>query len=112
VQINFTKKRKGRLNPSQDVFYLALLLWKPEALSILEEHGIDKGFRSKPQIEMIRHMCGAIPHARLKEKVRNAIKMRGDWRVVARRKSDDGLSLQPAKSLRFRDHLLSLNCEQ
>lgn len=47
--IHFSDARNPKNNPSLDAISLAQLLWKGEALSLLEEMGEAKGVRSKPR---------------------------------------------------------------
>ena len=94
--IRFIRRRRGRANPEQDVFYLALLLWRREALSILEDHGLDRGYRSKPLVDLVHRMCDTIPRKRLCRCVRDTIKARGYWQVDRQRASDDGSSRRHA----------------
>lgn len=102
--------RKGRPNPSPDAFEMAMLLWRGEALSILEEYGGDWGVRSKPLSEIIVRLVELFPPKHLAQLVRRTLRKRGDWKAAARQKRGGGLSRRRAKSLHspdppFRRHI-------
>lgn len=71
--------REGDTNPSPDPYLVAQLLWKDEALSVLEAHGLARGWRAK-RIKLIHQRLAAeIPFGQLGEHVRSALKHRGEW---------------------------------
>jgi hypothetical protein len=70
-------------NPAPITQAIAALLWRPEALRLLEMLGMDKGVRSKPMEQLIERLA-VLPAERLSRHVRDALRARGDWRAAAR----------------------------
>lgn len=77
---HFNFKRKARRNPSPDPFALVQLLWRREALSILEAHGLAKGLTSKPRIILWEVLATSFSYTELSWMVRQALKIRQGWR--------------------------------
>jgi len=73
-------ERTAQQNPSIDSQTLALLLWRSEALTAMEERGIDRGYRSKTRGEMARRLAEALTLMELRDLVRETLKMREGWR--------------------------------
>jgi len=69
-------KRKGRKNPTRDPKVLVQMLWKEEAVSVLEQHGLANGWRSKRAAEIGDRILSEIPFSALMEHVRQALKAR------------------------------------
>jgi hypothetical protein len=72
-------RRKARPNRTIDPLQVARLLWRPEALRILEHRRLDKGIRSKPVETLFGRLADTIPLKELCEEVRNALRARNDW---------------------------------
>ena len=68
--------REGKDNPSVDPFSLVQLLWHSEALSILEEHKLANGLRSKPRRYVWSALAQNIPIEQLSKIVRETLKKR------------------------------------
>ena len=66
----------GRKNPKPDPFLVAQLLWKDEALAILEKHGLSKGYRSKRIGVLHEHLGLSLSFRTLSFEVREALKRR------------------------------------
>lgn len=79
----FNVIRETKNNPAQDCKVLATLLWRHEALSILEKRGEARGVRSKSRTEIYNRLAQVFDPPALGEKVREAIFFRKDWRVGA-----------------------------
>lgn len=80
-KIFFQNIREAEDNPNQIGVSIARLLWRQEALQILEEQNIAKGVRSKPRELIYQRLSNALDADDLKEKVRHALLIsRGDWR--------------------------------
>ena len=92
-------RRKPRQNPGVDLNAVVQFLWRDEALSVLEEHGLDTGLRSKPRSTLWRKLVESLPADILAEAVRARIKLRGDWRSDSQRRSGDDSYRPRAKSL-------------
>lgn len=68
-------------NKEQDKVSIARLLWRQEALRILEEHDQAYGVRSKPREFVYKRLADVLETDVLKERVRETlIVSRGDWR--------------------------------
>lgn len=68
--------REACLNPSVNPDTLSRLLWKAELLSILDQYGLAKGFKSKPIDLLAKRLAEGIPLDILRESVRIALKRR------------------------------------
>ncbi|TIT18867.1 MAG: sce7726 family protein [Mesorhizobium sp.] len=69
-------KRTARRNPAPDPFIVAQLLWKDEAVAILEKYNLAKGWRAKPATEISNRLIGALSFRQLCDEVRAALKGR------------------------------------
>ncbi len=77
--------RRGATNHHRDPLCLAQLLWREEALAVLERHGHDKGVRSKPRAALWERLAERLALQELAYEVREAMKVRGEtWRAAAR----------------------------
>lgn len=79
----FNLIREGELNQGQDSVSVARLLWRQEALNILREKGEAKGFYSKPRDSIYEKLALVLDQKTLREKVRETIFFRTDWRPDA-----------------------------
>lgn len=79
----FNVIRETKNNPAQDCKLLATLLWRHEALNILEKTGEARGVRSKSRTDIYERLAQVFDPPTLGEKVREAIFFRKDWRVDA-----------------------------
>ena len=75
--------REARKNAQQRSVSIARLLWRSEALRILEEAGKADGLRSKPRELMYERLCTILDLPQLEEKVREILFFREDWRSDA-----------------------------
>ncbi|MEH7798162.1 sce7726 family protein [Bacillus safensis] len=80
-KINLREVRKGRRNLEVDPFSLTHLLWRNEALNILKERGLHKGFLSKPRADLYRKICNCFTLDEIKSIVNEQLKNRENWRV-------------------------------
>ncbi len=91
-EIFFQTIREAETNQDQIGVSIARLLWKEEALQILEERSKAKGVRSKPREFIYQRLADVLDTDTLKEKVRNALLIsRGDWRSDMPLMSSGGL---------------------
>lgn len=88
--------RESTPNPAPRAHAIACLLWRPEALRILTNLGLDKGIRSKPMARLIERLAAELPAERLARYVREALRARGDWRSAAKLRRCDVKPLPPA----------------
>lgn len=96
--VALTPDRPALLNPSIEPLQLARLLWRPEALSILERHGQDKGVRSASAERIFCRLACVVPLDVLRQEVREVLKFRPTWSGQAaqyERKVAVGIDLHP-----------------
>ncbi len=80
-EIFFQTIREAEDNKDQVGVSIARLLWKEEALQILEEQNKAKGVRSKPREFIYQRLANVLDAETLKEKVRDALLVsREGWR--------------------------------
>lgn len=80
-KILFQTIREAEYNQNQVGVSIARLLWRREALQILEEQNKATGVRSKPREFIYQKLASTLSVCALKEKVKNALLIsRGDWR--------------------------------
>ena len=75
--------RQAGDNNDQRNISIARLLWRNEALRILEEAGEADGLRSKPREAIYQKLSVMLDQAALETKVREALFIREDWRSDA-----------------------------
>lgn len=83
--------REGEKNSEQDCVSIARLLWREEALKILEEAGEARGFYSKPRNCIYQKLSTVLDQETLGAKVRETIFFRPEWRLDAPLMTDGGL---------------------
>lgn len=77
--IQLEQDRHGSENPAPEPFLIAQLLWKQEAVLVLDRHGLAGGWRSK-RIKLIhQRLSDCLDLQTLKNEVRAALKMRANW---------------------------------
>ncbi|MCH7883566.1 sce7726 family protein [Patescibacteria group bacterium] len=72
--------REPKDNKEQDSVEIARLLWREEALEILEKTGEARGFRSKPRDVIYEKLSTIFDQQNLGKEVREALFSRRDWR--------------------------------
>jgi hypothetical protein len=75
--------REAKDNAGQSNISIARLLWRREALGILEEAGKADGLRSKPRKFIYERLSTILDQETLEEKVREILFFREDWRSDA-----------------------------
>jgi len=78
--VSFTIIREPEQNPDPNYTAIAALLWREEALNILEEIDEAKGVRSKKRSIIYQRLAEALNEQDLKKKVRECLKARASWR--------------------------------
>lgn len=86
----FSNVRKARNNPSLDLLSVSKLLWRNEALTLLEELGEAAIMRNRPRALIYAHLAAIADSAVIRERVRYQLKFRTDWRPVSPQMSDGG----------------------
>ena len=71
--------RSALRNPSPDPYLVAELLWKTEAIEVLDGFGLARGWRSKAVNLLHRRLVDELSFSVLSEQVRQMLKKRGAW---------------------------------
>ncbi len=71
--------RSAQPNPTQSAMQIARLLWKDEAVAILDRHGLSKGYRSKSVHVIHQRLADELPFDVLKSEIRSCLKARENW---------------------------------
>jgi hypothetical protein len=79
--VQFQTIRDAGANPDQDSVSLARLLWRQEALNILEQRGEANGVRSKPRSQIYERLSTVCDTKTLAGLVRETLFARTDWRL-------------------------------
>lgn len=79
-EIIFSNIRDAETNPDQDNMAIAALLWRNEALAILEEIDHADGVRSKPREVIYERLIEVLDNKTLKAKVREYLCTRINWK--------------------------------
>lgn len=82
--VTFNLMRAPARNPNPDPTALVQLLWRDEALSVLEERGLDRGVRSKPKQAMWDRLVECLEWEELHFAVRHRLKTREGWTTAQR----------------------------
>jgi alanyl-tRNA synthetase len=80
-EVSFYNIREAEMNPNQDIFALTSLLWRQEALNILEMIDKADGVRSKNRSEVYIRLANVLDRSSLSAKVRESICSRSNWRL-------------------------------
>ncbi|MBN1959316.1 MAG: sce7726 family protein [Deltaproteobacteria bacterium] len=75
-------QKKSR-NPMRDSEALVQLLWRDEALAVLQQLGLSQGYNSKPRRLIWKRLTDALPPTKLATVVRLRLLERDDWRPAA-----------------------------
>lgn len=75
--------RHPSVNPHVSAVSVAQLLWREEALALLEERDCAKGVRNKPRGFIWERLVEVLTLDELRAAVRNCLKNRKDWRSGA-----------------------------
>lgn len=93
-KITLREIRKGKLNPCIDPLALSHLLWRDEALNILKQRDLHKGYLSKPRNVLYQRICETIDKNEIRIIVNQQLKQREGWRDHGQLQSDGGLLLR------------------
>jgi hypothetical protein len=75
--------REAKENSSQNSVAIARLLWRAEALQVLQEIGHADGLRSKPRELIYERLAARLDRKSLGDRVRDVMFFREDWRSDA-----------------------------
>lgn len=78
--ITFRIIQAGAMNPDISALAVAKLLWRDEALHLLEIHGGADGVRSKPRRFIYDRLAELLDLPQLRASVRDQLRARKDWR--------------------------------
>jgi hypothetical protein len=82
--VEVTRERLPEMNPQLDAAALASLLWRDEALVVLERYGAARGVKSKPREVLYDRLADVLDLGMLRAEVRAALKAREGWRADRR----------------------------
>jgi len=74
--------RESKQNPNLQLQKVAALLWREEALGILEEFGLARGFRSKTRGMIYEQLAALVPAEALKVRIRSVLCTRSNQRLA------------------------------
>ncbi|HEX8393502.1 MAG TPA: sce7726 family protein [Longimicrobium sp.] len=77
--VQLSEIRPATRNTSVDPYHVAQLLWKTEALEVLDRHGGARGFRSKTTFTTWRELTRRLTLPELQDEVRAMLKRRKSW---------------------------------
>jgi hypothetical protein len=89
--LQLSEIRQADQNLWQDNLSLARLLWRDEALTILESLNVAKGVRTKTRSIIYERLAGNLDKRTLNDKVREKLCFRPSWRVDQKLQTNDGL---------------------
>lgn len=78
--VQLREQRSPRRNPSVDALARAHLLWRDEALELLEQAGAARGWRGRPRALLYERLVTVLGRDVLCAKVLDVMRARGDWR--------------------------------
>jgi len=88
--IHISDIRKPRKNPSPEAIAVAKLLWRDEAVALLDEISTADGIRSKPRAVIYSRLAELVDLDLLRSRVRRQLRRRRNWRSDERRRLDGG----------------------
>lgn len=77
--------RSPKINPSIDRWQLARLLWRDEVVVSLEQLGLAKGIKSRPNQVLWDRLAESTTTSAMRRLVRETLKTRSGWRADVRR---------------------------
>jgi hypothetical protein len=85
-KVRLQEERQPLENPAPDKLAIAKLLWRDEAIMLLEELGAADGIRSKPRRFVYSRLAEVAEIDTIRAYVRERLKSRKDWRSDEQRK--------------------------
>jgi hypothetical protein len=77
---DFHDAKRPTSNPDQDAVAVCRLLWRDEALTLLDELGQAKSLRHKPRALIYSHLAEVADLETVRARVRRQLKFRINWR--------------------------------
>ncbi len=96
--LELTRVRSETENTDHDALSVSQLLWRDEALEVLEKSGLVKGLRNRPRRCLWEALASNFCLSDLRRIVREQLKRRRNWRVAAAHTQRGGRSPLSAKS--------------
>jgi len=90
--IAFDSARTPAMNPAIDPLALAELLWRPEAIQVLADRGVEPRQLRQPRAALYRTLVEIVSLNELRDLVRQHLKARERWRGLRPPSSDGDLS--------------------
>ncbi len=84
--VTLEEVRPAADNPSPNAGATLHLLWRAELLALLEEAGAARGLRSAGKARLLARLVEALPRTTLRDRVRQVVCARGDWRAAPARR--------------------------
>lgn len=81
-ELNYEQLRKTKLNKTKDPLSVLQLLWKREALQLLEKKKLNLNFKNKPRDEIWGQLLNLFEKEELFKFVNQCLKVRENWRFV------------------------------
>lgn len=78
-EVVFNKIREPKANTCRDGLSIARLLWRGEALKILESNNAAYGLRSKPRAQIYQKICEILDTDAISNSVRHTLCLRESW---------------------------------
>lgn len=107
TSVEIAPVRKPKRNPSVDPAALVQLLWRDEALQLLEDMGVATGLRGMPRRAIWARLQESLTLGELQAVVCAQLKLRGDWRSATTRIPSDDLYRRRPRSSGCRDQFAS-----
>lgn len=82
--VRLVRRRQGKRNRLLDPTYLSSLLWREEALHLLDLVGEARGYRGRAGQQIRGRLVEVVPVETLRRAVRDQLKIRENWRAVLR----------------------------
>lgn len=80
--VSLLRRRQGKRNRLLNPTYLSSLLWRDEALHLLDVVGEARGYRGRAGQEIRGRLVEVMPVEALRRAVRDQLKIRENWRAV------------------------------
>lgn len=100
-EMRLTFRRQARKNPAVDPNFLAQLLWRDEALTVLTRYGLDAGIRSKPRDILWHRLAQDLELNELRYEVRTALRERRGWQESRAQRGNASTLLPSDRTPRF-----------
>jgi len=88
-QLNYKQIRKTKINKAKDPLSVIQLLWKKEALQLLEKKNLSSQFKNKSKDEIWDKLLNLFEEKELFTFVNHFLKIRQNWRFVHQLMSND-----------------------